>query len=159
MASSARTAKAKTDTSTLPGGSDLSTGWGVVAVVVAYVLILYQLPLAPLLAHVLHPADAAHAPCTSAICHCKLGCTCDHHTASHGAMDHGHEDTAEHSSFRTCGMPDAATPFMLPTLDKALLFESDASAIHMRPPLTFAGSSRSVFHQPVHDIFRPPRLA
>ncbi len=152
MASLARTTK------TRPRNPALSTGWGIVAVFVVYVLMLYQLPLAPLLARVLHPG-ADHAPCTSAICHCKAGCTCGHHTASHGAMNHADEGHGEHSSLRTCGTPDAATPFVLPVIDKALLAESDATGPRLRPPLTFAGTSRSVLHQPIHDIFHPPRLA
>lgn len=157
MASSAHTTTARTGTGTPSGGSDLGPGWGVVAVVVVYVLMLYQLPLAPLLAYVLQPSDAAHAPCTSAVCHCRLGCTCGHHTAAHGAMDHADEGHAGHPSLRTCGTHGTAPPFVIPALDKALLFESDASEIHTRPPLTFAGSSRGVFHKPVHDIFHPPR--
>ena len=150
MVSSTRTAKTKTDDLVL------GTGWGVVAVLVVYVLMLYQLPLAPLLAHVLHPGTD-HAPCTSVICHCKTGCTCDHHSASHGAMNHAGEGHGEHSSLRTCGTPGTATPFVLPVIDKALLAESDASEPRPRPPLTFAGTSRSVLHQPIHDIFHPPR--
>ena len=153
MASSAHTVTVRT------GPSDLSTGWGVVAVVVVYVLMLYQLPLAPLLAYVLYPSGSAHAPCTSAVCHCRDGCTCGHHTAAHGEMDHADADPATHSSLRTCGVPGAPTPFMIPALDKALLSESDASEIHTRPPLTFAGNTRSVLDKPIHDIFHPPRLA
>ena len=150
MALAARTAKTKA------GNPSLRTGWGVVAVVVVYVLMLYQLPLAPLLAHVLHPGSH-HAPCTSTVCHCEAGCTCGHHTKAHGAMDHADEGHAERPSLRTCGTPGAATPFVLPTLDKALLAETDASGRRLRPPLTFAGSSQSVLHKPIHDIFHPPR--
>ena len=134
------------------------------AVFVVYVLMLYQLPLVPLLGYVLHRADHTHPPCTSTFCYCEAGCQCGHHNTGHeekghAERNHGETDHAETPLFSMCGTPDAATPFVIPVFDKALLAEQAAPEPRAFPPLTFAGSCQSVLPQPLFDIFHPPRLA
>ena len=133
-----------------------------VAVFVVYVLMLYQLPLVPLLAHVLHRPHHTHAPCTSTICYCEAGCQCGHHNIGHAEKEHhesghGENNHAEMPSFSTCGTPGTPTPFIIPVFDKGFLAEQAAPEPRAFPPLTFAGSRQSVLPQPLFDIFHPPR--
>ena len=141
----------------------IGEGRAVVAVFVVYVLMMYQLPLVPLLAHVLHPPGHTHPPCTSTICYCEAGCQCGHHNTGHAekghdADSHQEKDPAETPSFSMCGTPGATTPFVVPVFDKALLTERVAPEPRAFPPLRFAGSPQAVLPQPLFDIFHPPRL-
>ncbi|MGA7303661.1 MAG: hypothetical protein WBW88_02255 [Rhodothermales bacterium] len=130
----------------------------IVSVVLASVLMLYQVPLVPLLGIVLHPG-MRHAPCTAVMCHCMGKCKCRHHMHERDAMRHNDADSSERPSLHPCGGEGSASMFVVPALDKALLSKTADALPRVLPPMRFVHIPVRLSPKPFHDIFHPPRWA
>jgi len=128
------------------------------SILLASVLMLYQVPVVPLLGIVVHPG-MRHAPCTAVVCHCLDKCTCPHHSHKSGAMDHQGANHSERPSLNPCGSGASGPMFVAPTFDKALFSESEAAQPRVLPTLRFVQTAETLLPMPLHDIFHPPRWA
>lgn len=144
--------KAPASQTTLGSDPFLGTGRGIVALVLAYVLLLQSLPLAPLLAHALRH-HSAHPCMHTTACICRDGHPCAHHTDAAA-----HKDVHHEAALQTCGTP-AATAFIFLSIDKALLPPPAVWLSEQRPPRRAVGHSDPPFCYRADDVFRPPRAA
>ena len=128
--------------------------------VLAYVLVLNSLPLAPLLSLALHPH--AEAGCTHLACPSKRGAPCPHHAdAAHAEAGHaGHHGAMPDGgpTFKACSAHDATPALVLvPALDKALLPGVEAPAPRADVPPGYAALAEAPPPSSLTDVFHPPR--
>ena len=146
-----------------PSCTSASDGQAILALCVAYLLFLYQLPLVPIFAYEVLPQARPH--CTSTVCYCMKGQPCPHHheggdphqaTAAHHPS-HASSSTKAGVAWKTWGAPEMV-PFVVLGLDKSLLPATADVVQNGEPPIVTSKPEARPSDAVPPDIFHPPRL-